>query len=752
MHRRLSIPVAALAAALTCLTPAAAAKDKDGLRAGAAGADITPPIGTPMFAYTARSGATQPHNLAMQLISDPDSGMYAKTFMASTGIHTRVKARAIVLQTATGKFALVQADLGGVPYAMVRDVAERVAKTGITADRILVSATHTHSSTGPIWPADSGGYAALGGDFFDARVYELTTAGIAKAILRANKRLEPARAGVGHAEAPDASRNRNFDPFRRNEDVPTDETAARAVSVNRKLTVLRVDARDGRPLGVWSNFAIHPTSFGDDNGLFSGDNAAFAERIAEDAWRAAARRASGRKKADPVNVWTNSSEGDISPNGGPDRLGGQDAQYVKNSFGGAHMAGSRVGAAIIAAWRDAGERLSGTLDLDARRTFVDFDGTTADGEPVGPIPVLGPGGITFPDGTCAPVENMAGPGQGMKFPGLAGRGLVPNVLPVSLWRVGGLGVVALPSEVTKQMGQRISQHLVEQSGGAFEHVVVAGLTNAYVSYTATPEEYDACHYEGSFTLFGRQTGARWRDTASALLAPLLTGAPAPQLAPEPDPLVPDANPWPGPHETPTAGEAQSQPESVERFGRTSFSWQGGDPTYDAPRDKAFVTLQRKSGGRWTRVATDDSWFDVTQKDTDDVWTETFQFGECSPTGTHRFVVRGRADRGSGPEPYRVASDTFEVAPSDDLTAEAPTVSGTDASVRVLYPDPGAEALYALPRLVRSGEVLLEVTDPSGAVEKTKAEPGDDGAFRATVPAGSTVRVLEVRDGCGNTGR
>ena len=107
-----------------------------------------------MFAYTARSGLANPPAESLQIIGDPDENLYAKSFVPSEGIHTRVRARAIVIEQRGRKFALVQADLGGLPFALTQEVLERVADTGITGDRLLLSATHTHSSTGPIWPAD----------------------------------------------------------------------------------------------------------------------------------------------------------------------------------------------------------------------------------------------------------------------------------------------------------------------------------------------------------------------------------------------------------------------------------------------------------------------------------------------------------------------------------------------------------------------------------------------------------------------
>ena len=55
-------------------------------------ADITPPIGTPMFAYTARSAIAGGHvDRPLQVVADPDQHLYAKSFVPSKGIHQRLQ-------------------------------------------------------------------------------------------------------------------------------------------------------------------------------------------------------------------------------------------------------------------------------------------------------------------------------------------------------------------------------------------------------------------------------------------------------------------------------------------------------------------------------------------------------------------------------------------------------------------------------------------------------------------------------------
>jgi hypothetical protein len=208
-----------------------------------------------------------------------------------------------------------------------------------------------------------------------------------------------------------------------------------------------------------------------------------------------------------------------------------------------------------------------------------------------------------------------------------------------------------------------------------------------------------------------------------------------------------------PRVTPDAGTVIEQPAaSVRLSGLFEFRWHGGDAAYDAPRGGTFVTVERRSGRGWQAVATDDGFQDITERTREDgSWTETFQVGDCDPAGVYRFRVRGRADKGDGPRPYEAVSRTFRVDPTA-LTSQPPIVSGSVALVRATYPDPGEGTLMAMPRLARTGSALLEVTSPGGDRSRVRARAdGDRYAYVARVPAGSSVRVLSVTDGCGNSG-
>jgi neutral ceramidase len=759
-RRRAIWAVLAVATAVTVLplarAPRAGAAGGD-LRAGVGIGDLTPPVGTPQFAYTNReaaAGGVEP--FVSQ--EDFDTNLYAKTFLRTVGVHTRPRARAVVLAQGSTKLALVQVDLGGFPYDLHQEVVKRIAATGIDRDHLMLSATHSHGSVGPIWPATSTGYAVLGGDAYDARVFAIVAQGIADAIVHADSALRPARAGVGTALMYDASNNRNLVPFARNPDVPPPvRPDGKPDSVNPVATVLRVEALDGTPLGMWSNFAIHGTSFGDGMLFFSGDNMAVSERIVE-----AELRRRGHLSADDVvvNAQSNGAEGDISPRGGSARLGdvpgalptgtGEDTDHVVNSYGNAEAAGRRVARGLLEAWDAAQSSLQRDQVIDVRFQNLPLEGT-ANGEPIGPTPALGCGGIVCDDGQASPTDV---PGQGRKIP-LATGPTNPLTAPIHIVRVGGLVIAGLPFEATNQVGKRVRTAVTAAlvaNGFTPTHVVNAGLTDGYQSYSATPEEYEAYYYEGSFTLWGRQQSPFLTAALEVLAAALATGAPAPASADPPSTgVVAPQTPAVAPETDAVAVDVQ--PSDTTRLAQAVVTWSGGDPAADDPH----VVIERSSGGGWVTETTDDSYEDTVRYDRSEspdgvhhAWTDTWEPGVCTPTGTYRFRITGLR---SADGPYELTSDAFAVGAAAAPEAEAVRVDGTVARVRAAFPRPGDETIRMQPRLATGGSLTFVATAGDGSITRHRAtfEAATYDYVASGVPAGSTVTVdpASVVDGCGN---
>jgi len=196
---------------LSLLPLAAPTRADEGLQAGAASVDITPPIGHPLWGYAARHDAP------------------------CTGVLDPLRARALVLALGTERIALVSLDLGRTPtrasMATIRTRALKEAGVG----HLFVVASHTHH--GPVlelddWPTPKTSYVRR----LEQKIGDV--------ILEASKALKPARLGVAAKEVP-FNRNRHS----RREDR----------SVDRELLVLRVEDGDGKPIAHAVNFAAHPT-------------------------------------------------------------------------------------------------------------------------------------------------------------------------------------------------------------------------------------------------------------------------------------------------------------------------------------------------------------------------------------------------------------------------------------------------------------------------------------------------------------
>ena len=188
---------------------------------------------------------------------------------------------------------------------------------------------------------------------------------------------------------------------------------------------------------------------------------------------------------------------------------------------------------------------------------------------------------------------MVDPAQGDKI--VIGAPLdVPKAVPLMALRIADRMIVSVPGEMTEEMGRRVRKSVLDASSSAgITTTVISGLANEYADYFTTPEEYDAQHYEGGATVYGRASSVAIQEALTALAGDLAAGKPAPPPYPY-DPTngaSPDGAPFPA---GAASGKITAQPAATaERLGHPAVSWQGGPRGYDRPLDSAFVTVQRQ---------------------------------------------------------------------------------------------------------------------------------------------------------------
>lgn len=248
---------------LVLLLPLSAARSAEGLRAGAARVDITPPTGYAMWGYAARKD--QP----------------------SVGVRDPLRARALVLAVGDKRIAFVSLDLGRAP---MRDstavIRKRVKAAGI--EHLFLVASHTHH--GPVlelddWPSARNSYV---------RQLEQKLGDV---ILDAAKALKPARLSAASKQVT-LNRNRHS----KREDRPVD----------RELLVLRVEDEAGKAIAHAVNFAAHATLRDNKERKFSADYPGVLADLIE-------------KETGAPCLFLQGAAGDLSANpsgeGGADRFG-----------------------------------------------------------------------------------------------------------------------------------------------------------------------------------------------------------------------------------------------------------------------------------------------------------------------------------------------------------------------------------------------------------------------------------------------
>jgi neutral ceramidase len=347
-----------------------------------------------------------------------------------------------------------------------------------------------------------------------------------------------------------------------------------------------IDPDTGRPAetqAITAQNSVHPTSVGADVNAVHGDNKGFAREQLEEELGA------------PVLMFSG-AQGDNSPNGPELKRSNGIAGLLLGIFGRrgreklerpgtdvdpfAHMfeSGSKQAAAILPLVHQIQTDTDGSLrvkgPIQTFSTWVDFSNVTlANGERTHP-PMIGKDTLAgtedqrgievagFPilregvkprgpartfwsvAGKLTGAEGEHGPKQGIGARFVEpiyknGLGGVPEILPLTLHRLGDTVIIGVPFELTANAGDELEQHLLDTLKralpGEVDRVVIQGYSNGYAQYVTTKAEYELQHYEGSSTLFGPNTLQAIKEKSAELATALVTGV-APESA-EPPPII-----------------------------------------------------------------------------------------------------------------------------------------------------------------------------------------------------------------------
>ena len=458
----------------------------DGLLAGAAEVDITPPPGLPKAGYSTNA-------------------------YDGRGFRSRLRARVLHLRAGTVSLAVVQCDLLGGSSVVQHLVAQAVADdTDVPLAGLMIGATHTHAGPGQFVGTDFYNRFASNRSGFDPAWTQFLVDQIADGVRTAVAGRVPARMAVGHTPVWEFTRNRSLDPYVQNDSVvdKRQEPQRKYVAINPDLELVRVDTTDGDPLAAMVVFSVHGTGISMRSKEYNADLWAYlVDELAHRIEVSSGTRA--------VVGAVEGTHADVNPAIRPGLAGPLEARRI----------GAGIGSEAHDLWQRLGDELTDDVALGAALREVDLDvNRTIDGIELPARPAVGAALVAGAHENPTPVIWRVPPfkaGTPRRFgrsgehgpkwiigskwlqPAILPRSGFPRILPLQVLRLGEVGLVGLPFEITTEAGRRISDAVDAATG--FGRTVVTSVCNEYSGYTTTPEEYERQFYEGGHTLYGHLT-------------------------------------------------------------------------------------------------------------------------------------------------------------------------------------------------------------------------------------------------------
>lgn len=415
------------------------------MRIGFAKADITPPVGTELGGYAG--------------------------YRPCSGVHDPLYCKAVVLEQAGTRYALIALDLMCVDEALYRRIGAELEGLGIEADRLIVCAIHSHASPAGLVPGE-GPLASVNatiepGDpgFADYIRSVIRTA--ADACRQAADTMEPFQIRVAQGAVPEVGSERH--------------TGAKPAG---NMTVIQCRTVSGKVLTLY-NFPCHPTVLGPSNLETSADFAADIEKLL----------------GGDMAVFLNGAAGDISTRYTRreatfrecHRMARIAAEQIRNllegtSYENPHPLRSIHGTVTLQPRQvEAPEIVEEQLKAHTAR----WEKAVAEGADPMTVRIL--------------KSYVEGAGVNLEFARTMG-GIRRLQLPVTVFRFGGVSFATIPGELFSALKP--------------QQIEIISYANGYFRYLSGVEAYDAGYYEAMAAIVARGEGEKLMEEVLKLSAQL----------------------------------------------------------------------------------------------------------------------------------------------------------------------------------------------------------------------------------------
>ena len=403
------------------------------MRIGFAKVDITPPIGTELGGYAG--------------------------YRPCNGIHDPLHCRAVVLEQEGIRYGLIQLELMCVDEALSVRIAQAVRDLGISEERLLVCAIHSHAAPQGSIPGEGpldrvNNSCIVHREAFTDYMLSVVAAAAA-ACKEAIRNLETFQVRAARGVRPQVGSERH--------------TGAQP---GGDLTVVQCRTENGKTLIIY-NFPCHPTVLSGENLLVSADCAAGVEELLD---------------AD-MAVFLNGAAGDISTRftrkessfAECARMRDVTVEAVQKLLAGLtyRLPEPLVGIHTRIALETKPVLPEETARTQLEETTLRWQQAVSDGADASTVRIL--------------KSYVEGAGVNLEFARTL-QGITRLHLPVTVFRFCGLDFVTIPGELFSTLQP--------------EKVSVIAYTNGYYRYVCDKKAYDAGYYEALAAIIARGEGEK----------------------------------------------------------------------------------------------------------------------------------------------------------------------------------------------------------------------------------------------------